>query len=71
MKGNEKKCRNFWMREVNDKEMPIAPCGNMANVMFNDTFILQKYTSEKGVFETVSWKETGIAFPEEVKYLYR
>ncbi len=37
-------CEPFDKREDSDKQMkPIAPCGAIANSLFNDTFLLQRY----------------------------
>lgn len=47
-----------------DNNLPIAPCGAIANSMFNDTFVLSKIKSD-GPPELVPLLKTGIAWASD------
>ncbi len=65
MRGSSE-CEPFDRREDSDKMIkPIAPCGAIANSLFNDTFLLQRYPDSVRDSEppkSVPIIQTGIAW---------
>lgn len=52
-------------------ENETAPCGAMANSLFNDSFSLQLLSNKTGGWVAVSWNEKDITFGEEIDYMFR
>ncbi|CEF70948.1 Protein of unknown function DUF284, transmembrane eukaryotic family-containing protein [Strongyloides ratti] len=55
-------CKKFKIDEQN--HLPIAPCGSVANTMFNDTFNLFMLNNEN-YFYPIPWNTEGIIWPTD------
>ena len=56
-------CEPFKYKRLNNNKIPIAPCGIIANSLFNDTFTLW-YQNQNGNFK-VPLLFTGISWPND------
>lgn len=72
-----KDCEPFKMRDVKEggsaaKTMPIAPCGAIANSLFNDTFTISFYDEKRGgKFSVIKLLDTGIAWATDKSKKFR
>ena len=71
-----KDCEPFKVRDVEGeggktKTMPIAPCGAIANSLFNDTFTLMMWDEKRGKFSEVRLLRKGIAWATDRSAKFR
>ena len=64
-------CAPFRYISINNDTHKYAPCGAIANSLFNDTIELEWRESESGTWRTVPVLRTGIAWDTDRKYKFR
>uniref|UniRef100_A0A0K0G553 Lem3/Cdc50 n=1 Tax=Strongyloides venezuelensis TaxID=75913 RepID=A0A0K0G553_STRVS len=61
-------CKKFKIDRESQK--PIAPCGSVANTMFNDTFIFSKFNNENYLYQ-IPWNTDRILWPTDRKKKFK
>ncbi|KAI1280394.1 CDC50 family protein chat-1 [Halotydeus destructor] len=64
-------CEPFASKEINGTKMPIAPCGAIANSLFNDTFHLLKWDKNRNRFGYVRLVREGIGWATDKKSKFK
>lgn len=62
-------CKPYNVRNTSSGEKKIAPCGAIANSMFNDVFTLKYNNGLKNI--TVPWTHEGLVWEVDRKFKYR
>lgn len=70
-----KDCDPFKLRDIKQgqqtKTMPIAPCGAIANSLFNDTFEISFFDVNRNKFSPIKLLNTGIAWATDKSAKFR
>lgn len=64
-------CEPFrYARVASGRQLPIVPCGTIANSLFNDSFRIWRHDIDTNLAEEVPLLFTGISWPSDKSYWY-